>query len=199
MARPTAVANGRTCSGPGHSVPHAARSPTGSGSTRRRSYARIGPPPLTDTRTNIGRGEVGLDARAPPLNPVRDRRQHRLSCSGTTSAAADRMSLAARSAPGRPAAPAPDRIRLPALFAGPGAPRCRRRRVPDAGRAAGFPSTFPPRDAKTRGTGRNRWGRRGTVGAVSAAFVLVTADRRGPMGMGGDLRGAKFAACKIAG
>jgi hypothetical protein len=40
-------------------------------------------------------------------------------------------------------------------------------------RSLHFPSTFPPRNAKTRGTGRNRWGRQGTVGAVSRLFALV--------------------------
>src|SRR5262245_59473451 len=91
------------------------------------------------------------------------------------------------------------RVRIQASFAGLEPPRCPRRRVPDAGRAVGFPSTFPPRDAKTRGTGRNRWGQRVMVGAVSVAFVLVTADGWGPVGVRRDLRGAEFAACKIAG
>jgi hypothetical protein len=50
-----------------------------------------------------------------------------------------------------------------------------------------FPSTFPPPDALPRGTGRYRWGRRVTAGAVSRVFVLVTADGRGPVGMRGDL------------
>jgi len=33
------------------------------------------------------------------------------------------------------------------------------------------------------------------VGAVSVAFVLVTADGWGPVGVRGDLRGAEFATC----
>jgi len=50
-----------------------------------------------------------------------------------------------------------------------------------------------------RGTERNGQGRRVTAEDVGRPFVLVTADARDQMGMGGDLRGAAFAACKIAG
>ncbi len=42
----------------------------------------------------------------------------------------------------------------------------------------GFPSTFPPPDARPRGTERDDWGRPGIVEAVAALFVLVTVDNR---------------------
>ena len=72
--------------------------------------------------------------------------------------------------------------------------------VRNSGRtAAGFRSTFPPPDAGPRGTGRNGRGRTGTAQAVVRPFVHVTADNQERIGMGRDLRGAKLAACKIAG
>ncbi len=63
----------------------------------------------------------------------------------------------------------------------------------------GFPSTFPPPDAKPRGTGRNGRGRRVTADAVGWPFVHVTSDDRDRVGMGRDRWGAEFAVCKIAG
>jgi hypothetical protein len=62
--------------------------------------------------------------------------------------------------------------------------------------------TFPPLSLRVtpgRGTRRNRWGRRVTVGAVGRLFVLVTADRRGRMGTGRDPPGDWPSHCKIAG
>jgi len=61
------------------------------------------------------------------------------------------------------------------------------------------PSTFPPPDAKPRGTGRNGRGRRVTAEAADRPFVHVTADERGRVGMGRDARGDGGSVCKIAG
>jgi hypothetical protein len=69
----------------------------------------------------------------------------------------------------------------------------------DPSRAGRFPSTFPPPDAKPRGTERNGRGRRVTAGAVGGPFVLVTADRRGRIGMGRDPPGDRPSHCEIAG
>src|SRR6266498_5270941 len=66
----------------------------------------------------------------------------------------------------------------------------------DGGRIS---STFPPPDARTRGTCQNGRGRQGTAQATDRPFVHVTSDYRGPVGMGGDPRGAGGAPCKIAG
>jgi hypothetical protein len=52
----------------------------------------------------------------------------------------------------------------------------------------GFPSTFPPPDAKPRGTGRNGRGRQVTAEAVGRLFVHVTSDNRDQVGMGRDPR-----------
>jgi hypothetical protein len=49
----------------------------------------------------------------------------------------------------------------------------------------GFPSTFPPPDARPRGTGRNRQGRRATAEAVDSPFVHVTSDNWGRWGWDG--------------
>ena len=63
----------------------------------------------------------------------------------------------------------------------------------------GFPSTFPPPDAKLCGTGSNRRGRQVTAEAVDRPFVHVTSDIRDQKGMGRDSRGEGDATCKIAG
>jgi hypothetical protein len=42
-------------------------------------------------------------------------------------------------------------------------------------RRRGFPSTFPPADARSCGTGQNGLGRRGTAEAVDLPFIHVTA------------------------
>jgi hypothetical protein len=62
-----------------------------------------------------------------------------------------------------------------------------------------FPSTFPPPDARPRGTGRYGRGRLVTAGDVGGLFVLVTTNGRVLVGTGGDPRGAAGATCKIAG
>jgi hypothetical protein len=49
------------------------------------------------------------------------------------------------------------------------------------------------------GTGRNGWGRQVTAGTVGPLFTLVTADERGQVGIGRDLRGDAAGVCKIAG
>jgi len=70
----------------------------------------------------------------------------------------------------------------------------------ELGRAtATIPSTLPPPDAGTRGTGRNGRGRQVTVEALDGPFVHVTGGYRGQVGMGGDPRGGGGATCKIAG
>jgi hypothetical protein len=48
-----------------------------------------------------------------------------------------------------------------------------------------FPSTFPPPDARPRGTGRNGRGRRVTTEAVDRLFMHVTAVVRDQAGMAG--------------
>jgi len=53
-------------------------------------------------------------------------------------------------------------------------------------RRRGFPSTFPPPDARLRETGRNGWGRRGTTEAVDGQLVHVTGDSRDHVGTGRD-------------
>jgi hypothetical protein len=63
----------------------------------------------------------------------------------------------------------------------------------------GLPSTFPPPDARPRGTGRNGRGRRVSAGAVGRPFVHVTGAYRGQVGMGRDPRCKRRATCKIAG
>ena len=63
----------------------------------------------------------------------------------------------------------------------------------------GFPSDFPPPDAKPCGTGTNRRGRQVTAEAVDRPFVHVTSDIRDQKGMGRDSRGEGDATCKIAG
>jgi hypothetical protein len=62
----------------------------------------------------------------------------------------------------------------------------------------GFPSTFPPPEAKPCGTGWNSRGRQVTAEAVDRSFVHVTSDIRDQKGMGRDSRG-EGGACKIAG
>ena len=63
----------------------------------------------------------------------------------------------------------------------------------------GFPSTFPPPDAKPCGTGSNRRGRQVTAEAVDRPFVHVTSDIRDQKGRGLDSRGDAASTCKIAG
>src|SRR5829696_9650176 len=60
----------------------------------------------------------------------------------------------------------------------------------------GFPSDFPPLDARSRGTGRNGRGRRVTTEAVDRLFMHVTAVVRDQAGMAGDFRGAGAATVK---
>jgi len=67
------------------------------------------------------------------------------------------------------------------------------------GRRPGFRSTFPPPDARPRGTGQNRQGRRVTADAVDRPFVQVTSDYRDQVGMRRDPRGDGGATCKIVG
>ena len=75
--------------------------------------------------------------------------------------------------------------------------------VPDgAGRGqppAGFPSTFPPPDARPRGTARNGQGRQVTAEAADGPFAHVTSNERSQAGMRGDVRGAAGATYKTAG
>jgi hypothetical protein len=52
-------------------------------------------------------------------------------------------------------------------------------------RRLGFPSAFPPPDARPRETGRNGWGREVTAEVVLPSLVLVTGDDRR---QGGDRR-----------
>jgi hypothetical protein len=66
-------------------------------------------------------------------------------------------------------------------------------------RRPGFLSAFPPPDARSRGTGRNRRGRQVTAEAVDSPFVHVTSDDRDQVGMGRDQWGDGGATCKIAG
>jgi hypothetical protein len=68
-----------------------------------------------------------------------------------------------------------------------------------AKRQRGFPSTFPPLDARPRGTGRNRQGRLGMLDAVGKPFVHVAGNERDQLGMVGAPRGDGDATCKIAG
>jgi hypothetical protein len=63
----------------------------------------------------------------------------------------------------------------------------------------GFPSNFPPPDARPRGSGRYRQGRLVTAEAVGRSFVHVTSGDRDQVGMGRDPRGDGGATCKIAG
>jgi hypothetical protein len=65
-------------------------------------------------------------------------------------------------------------------------------------RVAGIPSTFPPPDARPRGTGRNGRGRLVMAKAIAGPFAYVTADERDPVAMEGDPRG-DGGACKTAG
>jgi hypothetical protein len=62
-----------------------------------------------------------------------------------------------------------------------------------------FPSTFPPPDARSHGTGRNRQGRRMTAEAVDRPSAHVRPDDGERMGMGRDPRGDGDPTCKIAG
>jgi hypothetical protein len=66
-------------------------------------------------------------------------------------------------------------------------------------RRPGLPSTFPPPDARSCGTGRNRPGRRMTAEAVDTPSAHVKPDDGEHMGMGRDPRGDGGATCKIAG
>jgi hypothetical protein len=61
-----------------------------------------------------------------------------------------------------------------------------------------IPSDFPPPDARPRGTGRNKRGRRVTAEAVSRPFVQLTGDHQDQVATGGDPRG-DGGACKTAG
>jgi len=63
----------------------------------------------------------------------------------------------------------------------------------------GFPSDFPPPDARSRGTGGNGRGRRVTAEAAGTPFVHVTDDDRDQIGTGRDQRENDGAVCKIAG
>jgi hypothetical protein len=58
------------------------------------------------------------------------------------------------------------------------------------GRPSGFPSDFPPPDARPRGTGQHGRERRVTAAAVGRPFVHVTSDSRDEVRMGRDPRGA---------
>jgi hypothetical protein len=58
---------------------------------------------------------------------------------------------------------------------------------------------FPPPDARPRGTGRSRRGRRVTADAVDRPFAHATGDDRDQVGTGRDPRGDSGATCKTAG
>jgi hypothetical protein len=80
-----------------------------------------------------------------------------------------------------------------------GPARCPRRYGARSGVGGDFPSTFPPPDARPRGTEWNKQGRRGTAETVDRLFVHVTSYCREQVGMGRDRRGDGGAVCKIAG
>src|SRR5829696_9503732 len=63
----------------------------------------------------------------------------------------------------------------------------------------GFPSDFPPPDARPRGMGRNRRGRQVTAEAAGMLIVHVASDDRDYVGMRRDEWGDGGATCKIAG
>jgi hypothetical protein len=65
-------------------------------------------------------------------------------------------------------------------------------------RRRGFPSDFPPPDARPHRTERNGRGRRGTAEAAASLFVHVTSDDRDRVGMGGDPRADGGATLLIA-
>jgi hypothetical protein len=94
-------------------------------------------------------------------------------------------------------APRPDRCLTPpigiAIWSAASSARSRVRTP------AGLPSTFPPPDARPRGTGRNGQGRPVTARAAARPFAHVTSDDRNPLGTGGDHCGDGGAVCKTAG
>src|SRR5829696_298318 len=63
----------------------------------------------------------------------------------------------------------------------------------------GFPSDFPPPDARPRGMGRNRRGRQVTAEAAGMLIVHVASDDRDYVGIRRDEWGDGGAVCKIAG
>ena len=70
----------------------------------------------------------------------------------------------------------------------------------DSGQMAAGPSLRLPSARRwTRGTGRNRRGRRETAEVLGRSFVQVTTNGGDQVGMGRDPRGDGGATCKIAG